>query len=149
MNERDLTDNFQVKRGENGMKLSGKLQKVLSVMLALVLVIGMVPATNVMAEETTTTAPVASPTEGINEGDIVILYDNDAHCSVEGYAKVAYLYGDYKYTNELKSQRTDVIDSALGQFEMDRNSLVESGTVTEIQNMQAARDEYVKSLGIQ
>ena len=54
-----------------------------------------------------------------------------------------------RYTSELKTQRIDVINQALGQFEMDRNSLVESGTVTEIQNMQAARDEYVKSLGIQ
>ena len=73
------------------MKLSKKLQKAFSVMLALALVIGMVPATNVMAEETTTAEPVVSPTEGINEDDIVILYDNDAHCSIEGYAKVAEL----------------------------------------------------------
>ena len=54
-----------------------------------------------------------------------------------------------RYTNELKSQRTDVIDSALGQFEMDRNSLVETGTNKEIQDTQKARDEYVKALGIQ
>ena len=72
------------------MKLSRKLQKVLSWMLAFALVVGMVPAASVMAEETTA-APVVSPTEGISEDDIVILYDNDAHCSIDGYAKVAEL----------------------------------------------------------
>ena len=72
------------------MKLSRKLQKVLSLMLAFALVVGMVPAASVMAEETTA-APVVSPTEGISEDDIVILYDNDAHCSIDGYAKVAEL----------------------------------------------------------
>ena len=59
-------------------------------MLAFALVVGMVPAASVMAEETTA-APVVSPTEGISEDDIVILYDNDAHCSIDGYAKVAEL----------------------------------------------------------
>lgn len=72
------------------MKLSRKLQKVLSLVLAFALVIGMVPATSVMAEETTA-APVVSPTDGISEDDIVILYDNDAHCAIDGYAKVAEL----------------------------------------------------------
>ena len=54
-----------------------------------------------------------------------------------------------RYTDGLKSQRNDVINSALSQFETNRNSLVEDGTVTEIQSIQSARDEYVKSLGIQ
>lgn len=54
-----------------------------------------------------------------------------------------------RYTDGLKSQRNDVINSALSQFETNRNSLVENGTVTEIQSIQTARDEYVKSLGIQ
>ena len=54
-----------------------------------------------------------------------------------------------RYTDGLVNQRNNVINSALSQYINDRDSLVESGTSTEIQNMQNARNEYVQSLGIQ
>ena len=54
-----------------------------------------------------------------------------------------------RYTDGLKAQRNNVINSALNEFESDRGSLVETGTVTEIQNIQKAREEYVQALGIQ
>ncbi len=91
----DQLDNFnwlisKIREEKKVMKLSEKLQKFLSLMLVFALVIGMVPATNAAATETTTPA-VVSPTEGINSGDIVILYDNDVHCAIDGYANIAEL----------------------------------------------------------
>ncbi len=79
------------------MKLSSKLQKVLSVLLAVVLVLGManVPSQFVHAE-TTTTATVAAPADSVASGDIVILYDNDVHCAVDGYASISALKQDMK-----------------------------------------------------
>lgn len=54
-----------------------------------------------------------------------------------------------RYTDGLVNQRNNVINSALSQYIEQRDSLVESGTNTEIQNIQNARNEYVQSLGIQ
>ena len=72
------------------MKLSQKSQKFLSLMLVFALVLGIagVPAATAVAEETKV---VVSPAEDVEKGDIVILYDNDVHCAVEGYANVAEL----------------------------------------------------------
>ncbi len=71
------------------MKLSEKLQKFLSLMLVFALVIGMAgtPAITAMAED----AKVVSPAEDVESGDIVVLYDNDVHCAVDGYANIAAL----------------------------------------------------------
>lgn len=75
------------------MKLFSKLQKVLSVMLAVAFVIGMSGVSNqiVQASTTETAVAVASPAESVSKGDIVILYDNDVHCAVDGYANLAAL----------------------------------------------------------
>lgn len=72
------------------MKVSQKLQKFLSLMLVFTLVLGIagVPAANAVAEEAKV---VVSPAEDVEKGDIVILYDNDVHCAVDGYASVAEL----------------------------------------------------------
>ncbi len=78
------------------MKLFSKLQKALSVMLAVAIVFGMSGIHMVQASttETETTTAVASPADSISSGDIVILYDNDVHCAVDGYANVAALKED-------------------------------------------------------
>ena len=53
-----------------------------------------------------------------------------------------------RYTDGLVNQRNNVINSALSQYINERDNLVETGTTTEIQNMQNARNEYVQSLGM-
>lgn len=54
-----------------------------------------------------------------------------------------------RYTEGLAAQRNDRINSILNQYMEDRDSLVETGTVAETQSMQEAREEYIKSLGIE
>ncbi|MEG2775449.1 MAG: hypothetical protein RR906_08575, partial [Acetivibrio sp.] len=77
------------------MKVSKKLQKVLSVVLAVALLLGMsgIPAQSLQAEEIPVIA-VKGPADGVAQGDIVILYDNDVHCAVDGYASIAALKKD-------------------------------------------------------
>ena len=54
-----------------------------------------------------------------------------------------------RYTDGLVNQRNNVINSALSQYIDNRDSLVQTGTNKEIQDIQSARNEYVQSLGIQ
>lgn len=72
------------------MKLFGRLKKSVLAMLviSLLLVISGLPAK-------VTCALTVQP-DGISAGDIVILYDNDAHCAVDGYASIAALKKDMK-----------------------------------------------------
>lgn len=80
------------------MKLSKKLQKMLSLALAVVMVFGMsaVPSQLVQAADTATTTTVAAPNEDVSSGDIVVLYENDVHGAVDGYANIAALRTDMK-----------------------------------------------------
>jgi len=79
------------------MKLSSKLQKVLSVLLAVALVFGMSGVPNQLVQAaTTTTAASTTPADSVTSGDIVILYDNDVHCAVDGYASISALKQDMK-----------------------------------------------------
>lgn len=41
-------------------------------------------------------ADVTTPADSVSSGDIVILYDNDVHCAVDGYASIAALKKDMK-----------------------------------------------------
>lgn len=77
------------------MKFSSKFHKLLSVLLAVALVLGMsgVPTQFAQAEEATA-ATTKSVTDDVNSDDIVILYDNDVHCAVDGYANIAALKKD-------------------------------------------------------
>ncbi|MFA9464300.1 MAG: bifunctional UDP-sugar hydrolase/5'-nucleotidase [Velocimicrobium sp.] len=82
------------------MKLSSKLQKVLSVLMVIVLVLGMssLPTQMIKAETTaaTTTPTTTTPADSVSSSDIVILYDNDVHCAVDGYETIAALKKDMK-----------------------------------------------------
>jgi 2',3'-cyclic-nucleotide 2'-phosphodiesterase (5'-nucleotidase family) len=46
------------------------------------------------AEPVATTAETVSPADDVSLGDIVILYDNDVHCAVDGYATMSALKKD-------------------------------------------------------
>lgn len=72
------------------MKVSEKMQRVCSFMLVLAMVFGMysVPAATAWAEDA---VQAVSPAEDVQAGDIVVLYDNDVHCAVDGYANLAAL----------------------------------------------------------
>ena len=54
-----------------------------------------------------------------------------------------------RYTEGLAAQRNDRINSILSQYMDQRDSLVESGTSSETQSIQQARQEYIKSLGLE
>ena len=49
----------------------------------------------------------------------------------KGYAKVAYLYGDYKYTNELKVKQEKASAKGIGVWDEDAKKLYDSGINTE------------------
>jgi 5''-nucleotidase/2'',3''-cyclic phosphodiesterase and related esterases len=54
-------------------------------------------ATDTSAPAVATTAPAApTPADSVNKGDIVILYDNDVHCAVDGYSTISALKQDMK-----------------------------------------------------
>ncbi len=85
------------------MKLSRKLQKAVVLALVVVLLFGVfgLPIQRIQAA-TDTTAPTSTtqesilPANSVSSGDIVILYDNDVHCAVDGYASIAALKKDMK-----------------------------------------------------
>ncbi|HWT77101.1 MAG TPA: bifunctional UDP-sugar hydrolase/5'-nucleotidase [Mobilitalea sp.] len=75
------------------MKLLGKFKKVVMAVLVVALLFGLTGQSGQIiwaASETT------SPADSISSGDIVILYDNDVHCAVDGYASIAALKKDMK-----------------------------------------------------
>ncbi|BCN32891.1 bifunctional metallophosphatase/5'-nucleotidase [Anaeromicropila herbilytica] len=85
------------------MKIKSRLQKVVVTVLAVALMFGMsgLPVQTLQAADTTTTTqtttPVSTePANGVSKGDIVILYDNDVHCAVDGYASISSLKKDMK-----------------------------------------------------
>ncbi len=78
------------------MKLSSKFQKVLSVLLAVALVFGMSGVPSQLVQAATTTTAATTPADSVTSGDIVILYDNDVHCAVDGYASISALKQDMK-----------------------------------------------------
>lgn len=81
----------------NSMKWYNRFTKKTLAVLVSVLMLGVsaVPAQVGLAAETTApAATTVSPADDVKLGDIVILYDNDAHCAVEGYASMAALKKD-------------------------------------------------------
>ena len=71
------------------------MKKIILVVLSLILVLGMFP-TVTFAEATS--------------DDIIILYENDVHCAVEGYSKLAAM------KNELLETHTNVGVVSVGDF---------------------------------
>ncbi len=71
-------------------------KKTLAVLVSvLMLGVSFTPAQVGLAAETTTpAATTVSPVDDVSLGDIVILYDNDVHCAVDGYASMAALKKD-------------------------------------------------------
>lgn len=87
------------------MKLFKKFSKIVLAVLVAASLLGMsvLPVQKIQAaadvtSTTVTTVPVEStaPADSISKGDIVILYDNDVHCAVDGYASIAALKEDMK-----------------------------------------------------
>ena len=89
------------------------MKKILPVVLSLILVLGMFP--------TVTFA-------GTTSDDIVILYENDVHCAVEGYAKLAAM------KQELLETHTHVGVVSVGDF-------VQGGTLGAV-----SKGEYIVNL---
>lgn len=77
------------------MKIFGKLKKSLIALLAFSLLFA-IPGQIWAAEATTTIPATVAPADDVSSGDIVILYDNDVHCAVDGYANMAALKADMK-----------------------------------------------------
>lgn len=80
------------------MKWYNKIAKKTMAVLVTVLLLGGLglPAQTGLAASDTT-APAAkttSPADTVSLGDIVILYDNDVHCAVDGYASISALKKD-------------------------------------------------------
>ena len=79
------------------MKWYNRFTKKALAVLVSVLMLGVSwgPAQVGLAAETTepaaTTAVTVSPADDVSLGDIVILYDNDVHCAVDGYATMSAL----------------------------------------------------------
>ncbi len=71
-------------------------KKTLAVLVsALMLGVSWAPAQIGLAAETAAPAvATVSPADDVSLGDIVILYDNDVHCAVDGYASMAALKKD-------------------------------------------------------
>jgi len=85
------------------MKLTRKLQKVVLAVLIVVLMLGMsglpvqmIQAATETTTPETTTPETTTPADSVSSGDIIILYDNDVHCAVDGYATIAALKKDMK-----------------------------------------------------
>lgn len=76
------------------MRVFSKFKKTVVALLILTLLFGL-PGQMIWAAETTTPA-TSSPADDVSSGDIVILYDNDVHCAVDGYASMAALKADMK-----------------------------------------------------
>lgn len=71
-------------------------KRTLAVLISVLLLgVSCTPAQVVLAEEAATpAATTVSPADDVSLGDIVILYDNDAHCNVDGYASISALKKD-------------------------------------------------------
>lgn len=65
------------------MKFSNTMKKLLSGLLLAAMLITMPAVSQITAQ-----AADSSPMAQVEKGDIVILFDNDAHCAVQGYAKM-------------------------------------------------------------
>jgi 2',3'-cyclic-nucleotide 2'-phosphodiesterase (5'-nucleotidase family) len=92
------------------MKLSKIFQKVVLSVLVVCLIVGMsnVPVQMVQATtDTTTKKETTNPAESVSSDDIVILYDNDVHCAVDGYASIAALKDDMKEKTDYVSLVSD------------------------------------------
>ncbi len=79
------------------MKWYNRFTKKTLAVLVSVLMLGVsgAPAGVGLAADTATpAATVVNPTDNVSLGDIVILYDNDVHCAVDGYANMAALKKD-------------------------------------------------------
>ena len=90
-----------------------EIKKIILVVLSLILVLGMFP-TVTFAEATS--------------DDIIILYENDVHCAVEGYSKLAAM------KNELLETHTNVGVVSVGDF-------VQGGTLGAV-----SKGEYIVNL---
>lgn len=75
------------------MKLFRMVKNHVLAVLVVALLVGMsvlpVQMTNAATDKIT-------PADSVSSGDIVILYDNDVHCAVDGYASIAALKNDMK-----------------------------------------------------
>lgn len=85
------------------MKLSKRLKNVVVSFLAVALlaVTPVIPADRALAAES------SSPADSVTSSDIVILYDNDVHCAVDGYASLAALKGDLQEKTKYVSLVSD------------------------------------------
>ncbi len=95
------------------MKISNKFKKLLSVMLALVMVVGIVGITPRYAkaadgEEAST--PSISINDDVTSDDFVVLFDNDVHCAIDGYANMAAAKAD------MKEKTKNVVVVSAGDF---------------------------------
>ncbi|MFU0826273.1 MAG: Metallophosphatase [Lachnoclostridium sp.] len=83
------------------MKVFGKFKKSLIALLVFSLLFAVpgqvwAAGTSTSAGAETTAPAAVSPASDVSKGDIVILYDNDVHCAVDGYASMAALKADMK-----------------------------------------------------
>lgn len=83
------------------MKLTTRLQKFMSAIMVAAFVFGfagVMPTQIAKAAVDTTPAAISlvSPADSIKSGDIVVLYDNDVHCAVDGYSTISALKKDMK-----------------------------------------------------
>jgi len=88
------------------MKKIGTMRKVLVTLMAVALMISM----SAMVSTKTYAASTTSPVSNIKSTDIVVLYDNDVHCSVDGYANIAAL------KSEVKAKTDNVAVVSCGDF---------------------------------